>query len=353
MKKQEGKKNDGMAMFALIPWSDDFSDDRIFDVNSTVNRDYLLEPYMEMKQEFERLGHEIHTIDHYNCLGDVDYFLFFRLDWDVCKAIVKSGKADKMVYCTAEPPSVHRYNSPIGYSLLKHIFPFILTWNDDWTDEKSVFKRNTPYWFVDQRVGSLAYSQKKLLTCIAGNKYSDYPGELYSERKKAICFFEEYYPKEFDLYGTGWNKEEHPCYRGRIDDKSGCYHKYRFALCYENIEGLKGYITEKLLDCLVSGIVPVYAGSTDVSEYVPEECFIRLRDFDDYYELYDYISVMDEETYNSFLESADAFLKSAKSDYFSGSRYARYILDAVSHDKTGYRSSWIWYKIFKYTFGRS
>lgn len=340
-----------MSNFAIIPWSEDFYDDRMFDINPPVNRDYLLEPYLELKQEFERRGHAIHTIDLYNDYDGIDYFLFFRLDWEIVKNIVRYDKSDRMVYCTAEPPSVFRYNSPSGYIILKRIFPYILTWNDDWTDGKSVFKRNTPYWFVDQRIGNYTYKDKKLITCISGNKHSDYPNELYSEREKAISFFETYYPDEFDFYGVGWNESEHPCYKGRIDDKSKCYHQYRYAICYENIEGLRGYITEKILDCLVSGIVPIYAGSKDVADYVPENCFIKLRDFSDYDKLYDYIKNINEEQYNQYLQKADDFLNSSKSDYFSGSRYARYILDAISHEKKNFRSSWIAYKVFKYCYG--
>lgn len=336
-----------MSCFAVIPWSETFSEDRMFNVMAAVNRDNLLEPYLEMKQEFERCGHVIHTIDLFSDYQAVDFFLFFSLDWDIVKKIIHVGKGDRMVYCMAEPPSVYWYNSPKGYRILKYIFPYLLSWNDDWVDNKSVFKRNTPYWFKDQRVGNLPYEKKKLITCISGNKSSTYPGELYSERVRAIDYFEKNHAGDFDLYGTGWNEKEHPCYKGRTANKTEVYHQYRFAICYENIEGLKGYITEKLPDCLVSGIVPIYSGSTDVAAYVPDNCYIRLRDYRDYDSLYEYISGMDEDTYNTYLFNADAFLKSSMADYFSGARYANYILDAVARGKC-FRSSRFAYKVFKY-----
>lgn len=340
-----------MSSFAIIPWERRQYNDNVFNINPPYNRDYLIEPYVEMKEEFERRGHVIHTIDVFDSYYDVDFFLFFTVDWEIYHRVVKCGKGNRMVYCTAEPPSVCRYNSPGGYRILKRIFPYILTWNDDWIDGKSIFKRNTPYWFVDQRTGSLTFGQKKLVTCICGNKRSDYPGEMYSERERAINYFEEHHPDDFDLYGTGWDSAKHMCYKGTVDNKALTYHKYRFAICYENIEGLRGYITEKILDCLVSGVVPIYAGSSDIAEYVPKECFISLRDYDGYSELYDYIFGVDEENYMKYLYDAEKFMKSEKSDYFSGRRYADYILNAVSDHKAGYRSSKTAYRLLKLTYG--
>lgn len=336
-----------MSNIGIVPWIREQYEDRVFDVNPPINRDHLIEPYVEMKREFEVHGHRVHTIDMYDSFYDIDIFLLFTLDWDIYNEILRYGKGNRVVYCTAEPPSVHRYNSPAGYKLLKHIFPYILTWNDDWIDGKSVFKRNYPYWFEDQRKGNLPYGEKKLITCISGNKYSDYPGELYSERRRAIEFLEQSHPNDFDFYGTGWDAKQHICYKGKVVDKSTIYHNYRFAICYENIEGLKGYITEKILDCLVSGVVPIYAGSVNITAYIPDTCFIRFRDFSSYTELFNYISEMDEKTYYDYLKSADEYLKSPGVDCFSGSQYAKCILEAVSNAKEGFKPSKLAYRIFK------
>lgn len=334
-----------MSVFAIVPWAKQFENDMMFEINSSINRDNLLEPYLEMKKEFEKKGHTIHTIDLYENYDNIDFFLFFSLDWSIYDKIVQSGNSHKMVYCTAEPPSVFWYNSRKGYYILKHIFPYILSWNDDWIDNKSVFKRNIPYFFVDQRNGNLPYKEKNLLTTISGNKSSNYKGELYSERKKAIVFFEDNHPEDFRFYGVGWDREEHSCYVGKAENKAHVYHKYKFALCYENIEGLNGYVTEKILDCLMSGIVPIYAGAADIEKYIPNNCFIKLRDFDSYEKLYSFISKMEENSYNEYLRNADDYLKSAKPSYFSGAKYAHYIMDAVSNDKSDFKSSIIALKI--------
>ena len=332
--------------FAVIPWSEIFNEDRLFDVNSNVNRDYLLEPYKDMKLEFEKQGHIIHTIDCYNNYRDIDYFLFFRLDWEYYRRIIGEGRDDRMVLCSAEPPSVNGYNNRDGYRVLKHIFPYIMSWNDDWVDNNSVFKRNIPYFFIDQTNDNVPYNDKKLITLIAGNKESDYPGELYSERRRAIDYFENNHPDKFEFYGNGWDSLKHPCYKGRCKEKAEVFHRYRFAICYENMQGLNGYITEKLLDCLESGIVPIYLGAPNIKDIVPGKCFIDFRDFANYDELFEYIVNIDEKKYLSFLSSAKDYISSEHSDYFSGRQYAKYIIDAVNRNKM-FKSSYLAYKFFK------
>ena len=63
---------------AIIPWNEDYQNNRMFDINNKkLNRDHLMTPYSHMKKEFERRGDELNTIDLYEDLREVDYFLFF------------------------------------------------------------------------------------------------------------------------------------------------------------------------------------------------------------------------------------------------------------------------------------
>lgn len=335
-----------MSKFAIIPWSSDYACDNIINKYSPANHDQILDPYDDFAREFVRCGHEIHTIDMYEDWQFIDYFLFFTFDRDIYKRVVRLGLADKMVYCTAEPPSVYAYNTPRGYGFLKHIFPYILTWNDEWVDNKRIFKRNIPYIFVDQRNGGLDFESRKLLTCINSNRESSFPGELYSERLRAIDYFEKNAPHDFDFYGKGWENSIHQCYCGPIERKADIYHKYRFAICYENIEGYRGYITEKFMDCLVSGIVPIYAGAPNIRDYFPTDCYIDLRDYKDYHSLHERLLSIDKNEYQRYLDSAENILNSAVIDAFSGERYAHYIMDAVRKNNKVPLSA-LFYKLFK------
>lgn len=325
---------------AVIPWSNAWLKDKMFVVDDPViNIDHRNNGFWEMKKEFERRGDSFHTIDLYPDLKEVDFFLFFELDWNWLDKVVKAGGEERMVYCNAEPPVVNPMNSPEGYRFLKRFFPYILTWNRDWIDGKTIFKRNIPYYFMDHADGG-EFSGRKLLTSISGNKKSKHPDELYSERERVITFFENHYPDDFQFYGTGWDKEVHPGYGGRVDKKIEIYHRYKFAVCFENMKNIKGYVTEKLFDCLTAGIVPIYAGAEDIREYVPEECFIDYWKFDNLNSLAEFLTDMGEKEYQSYLDAARNFLHSACLDKFSGAEYARNIYEVMAVKKK-FHMSWI------------
>lgn len=316
--------------FAIIPWTSAFLQDRMFDISNELNYDHRMMQFILMKQEFERRKDELHTIDMYADLKSVDLFLFFEIDLEWIKKIVSMDLESRMVYCNAEPPIVNPLNSMEGFRKLFHYFPYIMTWNNDWIDGKRIFKRNIPYYF-DIRYGNVPYADRKLITCIAGNKHSSHPDELYSEREKVIHYMEDKETALFDLYGSGWEYGKHPTYRGKVRDKADVYHQYRFALAFENMKNIKGYITEKILDCLTTGIVPIYFGAEDIGNYIPEECFILYEGFDRLPELVQKLKDMPEKVYNQYLKAARDFLASDGIRKFAGEEYAQNIYSLLEN----------------------
>jgi hypothetical protein len=73
------------------------------------------------------------------------------------------------------------------------------------------------------------------------------------------------WPSSIDVFGGGWPKTM-PNYRGFVSSKIDILKRYRFCLVMEN-QPQNGYITEKLLDCLPSGAVPIYWGAPDIHDY--------------------------------------------------------------------------------------
>jgi hypothetical protein len=163
-------------------------------------------------------------------------------------------------------------------------FKKIFTWNDELVDNKKYFKIN----FAHKIPTDLNFDinkKNKLCTLIAGHKFASHPLELYTERVKAIRWFEQNHPEDFDLYGIGWDKynfkgalsmlnrfeilrkflkPKYPSYRGAVNSKREVLQKYKFAICYENVRDIPGYITEKIFDCFFAGCVPVYWGAPNV-----------------------------------------------------------------------------------------
>ncbi len=319
--------------FAVIPWVESLMKDHLFEVDNAIeNPDNRYTPYSDMKAEFERRGDQFHTIDMYENLEEIDWFLFFEQNYIWMERIIRAGKASRMVYCNAEPPAVYPWNSPEGYKKLGKFFPYIMTWNDEWVDHQTVFKRTIPYYFQDHRE-FVPWEDKKLLTSISGNKKSTDKNELYSERERVISYFEKNEKEQFDFYGTGWSKEIHPAYGGTVVSKAEVLKKYKFAICFENSKNLPGYITEKILDCFTSGIVPIYAGAPNVKQYIPENAFIDYFQFETLEKLDNFLKETTEREYHNYLQAADDFLKSSGIEIFMGKKYAECVYELIKYQK--------------------
>lgn len=310
---------------ALIPWDESIRDNNIF-VEKYEN---YVDSHILLKRAFEKKGMELNTIDRYNDLREVDCFLFFSINYKWLNKILKLGLQGKTMYCSGEPAVVKPENSQEGYQKLLKIFAYILTWNDDLVDNKRIFKRNIPYYFV-KSFGNMPFERRKLLTNISGNKSSGEAYELYSEREKVVSYFEKNYPEQFDLYGTNWDIETHPSYKGVVDSKTDTYHKYKFALSLENTYNVKGYITEKILDCFVAGIIPIYKGASNINDFIPEKCYINYDDFISLSELAQFITNMKEDRYNEYLMAINDFLCSDATYYFSSDLFCDYICTVIN-----------------------
>ena len=80
---------------------------------------------------------------------------------------------------------------------------------------------------------------------------------------------------------------------GQVDDISlyndilntSCYHscelidvlnKYKFVICFENSYS-DGYLTEKIFNCFLAGVIPIYKGCPDITNYIQPSCFVDAR----------------------------------------------------------------------------
>ena len=282
---------------AFVPWDKSITKNNIY----IPKYEKYIDSHIELKRAFEANGDDINTIDMYEDLRDVDIFLFTIIDYKWLNKVIAKGLIHRCVYCSAEPAVVKPENCKEGYEKMKEIFPFFMTFNDELVDGVRFFKRNIPFCFRTAH-GNIPFEQKKLLVNISGNKFSDHPDELYTERERIVTYFEENYPEHITLYGTNWDKKKHPSYMGVIDDKKNAYHTHKFALALENTKELCGYVTEKMLDCFECGIVPIYWGAKDIETYIPRECFIDYSKFKSMDELYQYLISMQESEYIQYIE---------------------------------------------------
>ncbi|MBS0655167.1 MAG: hypothetical protein JSR46_05280 [Verrucomicrobia bacterium] len=230
--------------------------------------------------------------------------------------------ADKCLLIGWEPPSV----LPEMYKpKMLERFNTVLTWDDSYVDNIKFFKMNYPS--MQGMISKFpSFTEKKFATQISGNKRSPHNHELYSERKKVIDYFEAHPEAGFEFYGYGWPGEQFTNYRGAPQDKTGVLKTYRFNFCYENITNIAGYITEKIFDSFTAACVPIYWGATNISEYIPSNCYIDRTQFASMRDLVKYLKNMPEDEYNRYIENIQAFLKSEKAQAFTRRQLADAIL---------------------------
>jgi hypothetical protein len=116
-----------------------------------------------------------------------------------------------------------------------------------------------------------------------------------------------------------------------VDDKYDAMSRYKYSICYENMI-LEGWITEKLFDCLYSGVVPIYLGAPDIAEAVDPACYIDAREFANYAEMQKYLDSVSDADYERFRMAGRDYLASAQYQQFSPDGFAdRFIRDVEDH----------------------
>ena len=239
-------------------------------------------------------------------------WMFWNLGPRVKESDLEGMNKEQMILFMWEPPTVQKeLYEPKTWERFGKIF----TWDDDLVDNKQFFKFYYPV--LRPRIENVPpFEQKKFCTLIARCLSSKDPRELYSERKKTIRFFEDR-RDEFDLYGMYWGKHKFKNWRGAIGDKLAVLKNYKFSICYENTRDIKGYVTEKIFDCLAAGVVPVYWGASNITDYVPANCFIDRRQFKNNKEMYKFLRKVTKERYEEYLKNAADFLQSEQAQFFS------------------------------------
>lgn len=207
-------------------------------------------------------------------------------------------------------------------------FKRVYTWDDDLVDNKKFFKFYYPV-LQSMRTSLPSFEERKLLTQMSGRKKSKHKKELYSERVSVINYFQDRPEGEFEFYGFGWKKDNYRHYKGSVSDKHETLKNYKFSICYENMRDVNGYVTEKIFDCFAVGTIPIYWGATNITDYIPKECFIDRRDFKTFDDVMTYIRSMDAETYQTYLKNIQAFLESDKAKLFSQEMFNVIFLEAI------------------------
>lgn len=319
--------------------------DNIFNEHDIGNRDNCYEPYIKLQKAFSLKNIQLHTAD-LNSNRPVDFEIHMN---------ALNHPSENAYLLKLETETIHPLN---GVQKVLAQYKMIFTWDDALVDQKRIFKINYPNPWTIPKIDGFA-GRDRLCCLIAGNKsvrkYDE--RELYTERVRSIRWFESNATQEFDLYGNGWqlpasrhglfgrainithrltkpilHYQPFPSYRGKIENKNDVLKRTRYAVCYENVRDLKGYITEKIFDCFFSGCVPIYWGAVNISEYIPPACFIDRRNFKDTHDVYRFIKDVDEERFLEYQENIVKYLTGKGSYSFGIDQFCETITSRISSD---------------------
>ena len=284
----------------------------------------------QVKQKLEGMGFEVLITELSSkspILRDasVKYFVWqnplphrFPLFLDIPK--------DKLMLWLWEPKTV----LPAAYNPKMHQrFQRVYTWDDSLVDEDKYFKFNYPHLHPMQE-SLIPFSERKFCCLINANKrakrgfapWKDY----YAARRKILQFFADLQSDELDLFGKGWGR--HPLNRGPVPNKFKALSQYRFCVCYENTN-TPGSVTEQIMDCFRAGVIPVYLGAENITEIIPEDCYINRRRFDSDRDLYDHLRSIDETTFDRYIENIRSYLSSDRAQMFSQEAFVKIFIDSI------------------------
>ncbi|HSX26993.1 MAG TPA: glycosyltransferase family 10 [Chlamydiales bacterium] len=281
-------------------------------------------PFYSLRVALEKAGYRVFLYTHNVNFEDTVAILSFN-DNPYSGPLRSFPKERRLHFVFESPVVLPEFYSP----QLKNIYGKIFVMLDSMIDNKHYFKLHYPQPRLTMLESLPDFESKRLCAMVASNKDFNHPKSLYRERRQVIQFFSRKKIQwEFDLYGPGWEGTYN--WKGTIHNKWETLKNYRFCFCYENMQNQLGYITEKIFDCFIAGCVPIYWGASNITDYVPADCFIDRRDFTTNDQLYHFIRHMDKATYDAKLNAIRAYLATPQAHLFSTEHFVNMILDEIA-----------------------
>ena len=319
----------------------DFND-KIFDYSNLSNAKYFY-----IREELKKNKISLHTQD---ILPEKKSDFSIYIDHHVVRPRNK-----KNYLIVNEPHPIVQKNHDINRLKL---FNKVFTWNDSLVDNKKIFKHQLSHDF--SRLKLINQKKKSGFCLVNSNKKSDHKHENYSLRYEVIDFFKDRNDK-FDLYGKGWDKKafknfyinyifknfkQHPpkSWKGSITDNMNNFnmdykrklvsnYKYQFAI--ENSKNINGYISEKLIDCFISGNIPLYSGCKNIKEFITSEAYINLDNFKNFKQAYDYIINMTNQEEEMIIQAGKDFIEGSNKKQFDARYNSLIVVNNIMNDFLG------------------
>lgn len=172
----------------------EYNKNRMFVDPSSPIGDNLMYPFFYLGKKLEQLGHKAQTIDtapleSFDAIVFVEFPTFKNKYF---RELVKKG-FENLYLMAMESPIVRPDNlDPKNHKYFEKIF----TWSDNLIDNKKYFRIDYAQ-KIPENLNFKTSKKQKLCTTLASNRTNHRPGELYTERAKAIRWFEKKSPARF------------------------------------------------------------------------------------------------------------------------------------------------------------
>ncbi len=321
-------------------------DNRIFEGNEGANFGGWYFPFRRLRDGFRAQGIELSTAD-----VNAGRKVLFELHINV-----QRRDPGVPLYCyDYEHPHVRGINAS---ARLLARYRRVWTWNQQLVEAHGFEPLEIPNDLTPRPVAP--FGERELFcVMIAKNKEMRRASNisLYQERLRLIRGFEQHLPAQFSLYGKAWDipavgpgfggrvvkllqqwrhrrsgERPFPSWEGVVQSKDEVLARAKFALCYENLRGGRGYVTEKLFDCWTNGCVPVYVGASDIAERVPAACYIDGDRYATVPALIECLQGIDETEFAHRQRAIEAYLRSDAGQRHDQAHFCRTLVDGIVRD---------------------
>ena len=320
--------------------------DEIFSPAPGANGGGLYFPFMRLRERFAEVGVQLATPDM-NAGRQVAFELH-----------INARRRLPRLPCYAylwEHPLIRPINGDL-HRLARYRSCF--TWNEALVDGQHMHRLPIPNDLAVREVPGYG-ERDQFCVLIAGNRAlrKSSPLGLTDKRLAAIRWFDQHVPEHFALYGHGWDRPAQApgiaarltkrlhawrarwwptprlaTYRGPVASKDDVLLHAKFSICYENLRGGAGYVTEKIFDAMLFGCLPVYIGASDIASRIPPECYIDGDRFDDPAELYAALRAIGEDEFRHRRECTLAFLRSAQALAYGNEHFCDTLVTTIAAD---------------------
>jgi len=145
-------------------------------------------------------------------------------------------------------------------------FKNIYTYNDDLVSSSDFFIKTYPptATWIDEKDREV-HTKSKNISMISSKKNFCYGHQI---RSRIANYLQD--KNLVDVYGRDFGVP--------VDNKIECKRDYRFSIVIEN-EVLPGWHTEKILDCFMTGTIPVYYGDPNIGRIYDTDGIVDLLSF--------------------------------------------------------------------------